>query len=202
MDKNYKYMFKIIMIGDAGVGKTTLMFRYLYEKFLYAVDTTIGVEFGSKITTVENVPVKLQLWDTSGQEKFRSITRCYYRGAAGCLLVYDITSWVSFSNILAWLSDYQKMGSHQQTEFVLVGTKNDLKEKRAVSYEEAKTFAHTHNMRFFETSSKEDVSEIFQFLGAAIYHKRDAIGVNTDTGIKLNQRLSEKKNRCCFSLQN
>ena len=93
------------------------------------------------------------------------------------------------------------MASHQETEFVLVGTKNDLEEKRAVSYEEAEIFARTHNMRFFETSSKEDVREIFHFLGASIYYKREAIGVNMDTGIKLNQRVFERK-RCCFSLQN
>jgi len=189
-------MFKIVIIGDAGVGKTTLMFRYLYEKFMYAVET-IGVEFGSRIITVDNVPVKLQLWDTRGQEQFRSITRWYYRGAAGCILIYDITSRVSFSNILAWMKDYQNRGANKQTEIVLVGTKNDLEEKRAVSFEEAEAFARAHNIRFFETSSKKNVSKIFEYLATSIYHKRDAIGIDTDTGIKLNHRVPERKNQCC-----
>ena len=197
MSTPYKYLFKIILIGDAHVGKTTLMYRYLHDKFIVAVDTTIGVELGSKLITVDRQPLRLQLWDTSGQEKFRSITRCYYRGAAGCLLVYDITSRRSFANILAWMGDYQRAGSNKHSELVLVGTKNDLEERRAVSFAEAETFAKCHHIRFFETSSKKDVSHIFEFLGAAIYNRRDAIGIDRNTGIKLNKRLVEQDDQCC-----
>jgi Ras-related protein Rab-2A len=100
---SYSYLFKYIVIGDTSVGKSCLLLQFLEKKFKFDHDTTIGVEFGSKIITVKDKHIKLQIWDTAGQETFKSITRSYYRGSIGVILVYDITNRDSFNNISKWL---------------------------------------------------------------------------------------------------
>ena len=103
---DFNYTFKIIMIGDAGVGKTSIMYKYIQGIDHHNSGITLGVEFGSKTIDMNNEIVKVHIWDTSGQEKFRSITRSYYRSAAGCVVVYDITNERSFQNIKSWLNDH------------------------------------------------------------------------------------------------
>ncbi|EIM89650.1 ras-domain-containing protein [Stereum hirsutum FP-91666 SS1] len=123
----WHYVLKFIITGDAAVGKSSLLVRLTDQRFLANPDPTLGVEFGSKLITIpeENKVVKLQCWDTAGTESFRSITRSYYRGAAGCLLVYDITSRQSFLNARTWLEDVRKHADPHLT-CILVGNKSDL----------------------------------------------------------------------------
>ncbi|KAL7573489.1 hypothetical protein ACA910_019809 [Epithemia clementina (nom. ined.)] len=156
---SYAYLFKYIIIGDTGVGKSCLLLQFTDKRFQPVHDLTIGVEFGARMITVagenESNPtqVKLQIWDTAGQESFRSITRSYYRGAAGALLVYDITRRDTFLHLSRWLEEAQQ---HAQPNMVilLIGNKSDLEHRRAVSTEEGKAFAQEHGLLFLETSAK------------------------------------------------
>jgi Ras-related protein Rab-2A len=142
-----------VIVGDTAVGKSCILLQFTDTRFQPVHDLTIGVEFGSRSIKIGAEQVKLQIWDTAGQEKFRSITRSYYRGAAGCLLVYDITRRETFEHIVTWLDDCKKYSS-KETVVVLIGNKADLDEQRQVSFEEAAKFAADHDLAFFEVSAK------------------------------------------------
>lgn len=150
---SYAYLFKYIIIGDTGVGKSCLLLQFTDKRFQPVHDLTIGVEFGARMVNIENKQIKLQIWDTAGQESFRSITRSYYRGAAGALLVYDITRRDTFKHLSVWLEEARQ---HSQSNMVimLIGNKNDLEHRRAVSFEEGKAFADANGLIFMETSAK------------------------------------------------
>merc|ERR1712151_1241857 len=158
---SYSYLFKYIIIGDTGVGKSCLLLQFTDKRFQPVHDLTIGVEFGARMINIpsndgSNGPdkmVKLQIWDTAGQESFRSITRSYYRGAAGALLVYDITRRDTFQHLNRWLEE-AKQHAHPNMVILLIGNKNDLEHRRAVSTEEGKAFADEHGLIFMETSAK------------------------------------------------
>ena len=123
---NYEYIFKYIIIGDSGVGKSCLLLHFLENTFKSNHEATIGVEFGTKVITIQNnVNVKLQVWDTAGQDAFKSITRSYYRNAAGGLVVYDITSRQSFENVKKWIEEAKANGNREMV-LALVGNKCDL----------------------------------------------------------------------------
>ncbi|KAK4392935.1 Ras-related protein RABB1b [Sesamum angolense] len=132
---SYDYLFKYIIIGDTGVGKSCLLLQFTDKRFQPVHDLTIGVEFGARMVTIDGRPIKLQIWDTAGQESFRSITRSYYRGAAGALLVYDITRRETFNHLASWLEDARQHANPNMT-ILLVGNKSDLAHRRAVSKEE------------------------------------------------------------------
>jgi small GTP-binding protein len=163
----YTYLFKYIIIGDSGVGKSCLLLQFTDHRFVAEHHLTIGVEFGAKITTLNETRVKLQSWDTAGQESFRSITRSYYRGAACALLVYDVTHRDSFKHLTCWLEDARKHGSDNMS-IILVGNKSDMKKNRSkdldngidasssseVTTEEGEAFAKEHDLFFIETSAK------------------------------------------------
>nr|CAD7409460.1 unnamed protein product [Timema poppensis] len=134
------FLFKFLVIGSAGSGKSCLLHQFIESKFKDDSSHTIGVEFGSKIVNVGGKSVKLQIWDTAGQERFRSVTRSYYRGAAGALLVYDITNRESFNALSNWLSDARTLAS-PNIIILLVGNKKDLDATREVTFLEASRFA-------------------------------------------------------------
>ena len=159
---NFDYLFKYIIIGDAAVGKSNLLLRYTHGQFKPEYQLTIGVEFGAKNISINNKTYRIQIWDTAGQENFRSITRAYYKNSACALVVYDISNRESFDNINTWIEDC-KSQSPQTIFMVLVGNKNDLEDKRAVTIEEGKELAEKNKMMFFETSAKtgKNVDEIF-----------------------------------------
>lgn len=162
----YKYLFKYIIVGDTAVGKSCLLLQFTDKRFTPVHDLTIGVEFGSRTLTIDGNQVKLQIWDTAGQEKFRSITRSYYRGAAGALLVYDITRRDTYEHLTSWLEDCRKY-SNQNLTIMLVGNKSDLETKREVSKEEGEAFAKKHDLFFMETSAKTAVNVENAFLETA-----------------------------------
>ncbi|XP_049408914.1 ras-related protein RABB1c-like [Solanum stenotomum] len=151
---SYNYMFKFIIVGETGVGKTCLLYQLTSARFKPVYEVTIGAEFGSRTITVDRKPIKLQIWDTAGQEKFRSLTRCFYRGAVGALLVYDVTKRHTFQQLSNWLEDLQKHGDEKLTVMV-VGNKCDLDEEtRAVSKEEGEEFAEKNECLFMEVSAR------------------------------------------------
>lgn len=144
------------------MGKSCILLQFTDTRFHPVHDLTIGIEFGSRTVTIDGKQVKLQIWDTAGQEKFRSITRSYYRGAAGCLLVYDITRRDTFEHVTSWLDDARKYSS-KEISIMLIGNKADLDSERQVSFEEASAFAEKHGLTFLETSAKTaaNVDEAF-----------------------------------------
>ena len=158
----YDYLFKFLVIGSAGIGKSCLLHQFIEGTFKEDSSHTIGVEFGSKIVPVGGRTVKLQVWDTAGQERFRSVTRSYYRGAAGALLVYDITSRESFNTLTNWLTDARTLAS-PQIVILMVGNKKDLEDEREVTFLEASRFAQENGLMFLETSAKtgNSVEEAF-----------------------------------------
>jgi len=167
---SYAYLFKYIIIGDTGVGKSCLLLQFTDKRFQPVHDLTIGVEFGARMITIENRQIKLQIWDTAGQESFRSITRSYYRGAAGALLVYDITRRETFNHLTRWLEE-ARQNANQSMVIMLIGNKSDLDHRRQVSKEEGEQFAREHNLIFLETSAKTaaNVEEAFINTAQKIY---------------------------------
>ncbi len=141
------FYLQVVLIGDSGVGKSNLLYRFTRDEFNPDSKSTIGVEFATRSTKIHSKTVKAQIWDTAGQERYRAITSSYYRGAVGALLVYDITKAQSFVNVERWLSELRDHAD-QDVVVMLVGNKSDLKHMRAVSTEEAVSFAGI-NFSFF-----------------------------------------------------
>mmetsp|Transcript_56585 Transcript_56585/g.99442 ORF Transcript_56585/g.99442 Transcript_56585/m.99442 type:complete len:217 (-) Transcript_56585:255-905(-) len=169
-DDEYDYLFKVVLIGDSGVGKSNLLSRFTRNEFNLDSKSTIGVEFATKSIKVDAKTIKAQIWDTAGQERYRAITSAYYRGAVGALLVYDISKQVTFENVERWLKELR---DHAEPNIVimLVGNKSDLRHKRAVSTETAMAFAESNNLAFIETSALDStgVEEAFRQILTEIY---------------------------------
>lgn len=207
MQPDLDYIFKYIIIGDSSVGKSCLLLNYTDDRFQPVHEMTIGVEFGIKIININGKCVKLQIWDTAGQQSFKSITRSYYRGTAVALLVYDITKRSTFISVIEWIEDV-KMNGNEDTLIVLVGNKIDINEKRVVSYEEGLCLAEEHNMFFRETSAKtgDGVVAAFTDIASVIMNKltsdstmipngvRDC-SKDPDSSINLNKKHTSSK--CC-----
>lgn len=172
MSESYDYLYKFLVIGNAGCGKSCLLHQFIENKFKAESSHTIGVEFGSKIVNIGGKAIKLQIWDTAGQERFRSVTRSYYRGAAGALLVYDISSRESYNSLSNWLTDARQLAS-PDIVIILVGNKKDLEEEREVTFLEASRFAQENELMFLETSalSGDNVEEAFLKCGRSILTK-------------------------------
>ncbi|XP_071685824.1 ras-related protein Rab11D [Rutidosis leptorrhynchoides] len=153
-DDEYDYLFKLVLIGDSGVGKSNLLSRFTRNEFNLETKSTIGVEFATRSVHVEGKVIKAQIWDTAGQERYRAITSAYYRGAVGALLVYDVTRHATFENIKRWLKELR---DHTDPNIVvmLIGNKSDLRHLLAVSTEDGKTFAEAESLYFMETSALE-----------------------------------------------
>ena len=212
---NFNYMLKYIIIGDSGVGKSNILLQYLQGKFNEEFQTTIGVEFGAKNLNLKDKIYRIQIWDTAGQEMFRSITRSYYKNSVCACVVYDITNRNSFDNIRSWIEDCKKH-SPKTVFLVLIGNKNDLESSRKVSYDEGEDFAKKYGMLFYETSAKtgKNINEVFMNSCSEIAKKinngfydlnRDTCGIkvgfNNQESIVLdeniNKRQKEKKGLCC-----
>ncbi|KFD54284.1 hypothetical protein M514_04826, partial [Trichuris suis] len=162
-DLNFDYMFKILIIGNSSVGKTSFLFRYCDDSFTSAFVSTVGIDFKVKTVFRGDKRVKLQIWlnindvqDTAGQERYRTITTAYYRGAMGFILMYDITNEESFNSVQDWCTQI-KTYSWDNAQVVLVGNKCDMEDERVVSFERGKQLADQLGLEFFEASAKENV---------------------------------------------
>jgi small GTP-binding protein len=153
-ERPYEFLLKVIVVGDSSVGKSCLLLRYVDKRFRNSHEVTVGVEFGSRIVETETMRFKTHVWDTAGQESFRSITRSYYRTAAVALLVFDITKRSTFEHLLQWSSDVLAYAS-PGVVLAVVASKIDLHDDREVSKAEAESFAATIGALYFETSAKE-----------------------------------------------
>ncbi|XP_065430690.1 ras-related protein Rab-13 isoform X1 [Chrysemys picta bellii] len=178
MAKSYDHLFKLLLIGDSGVGKTCLIIRFAEDNFTSTYISTIGIDFKIRTVEIEGKKIKLQVWDTAGQERFKTITTAYYRGAMGIILVYDITDEKSFENIQNWMKSIKEICSLLQNasagvERLLLGNKCDMETKRKVQRESAEKLAKEHGIRFFETSAKSSVNveEAFNTLAQDILLK-------------------------------
>ena len=172
--EEFDFLFKVVLIGDTGVGKSNLLSRFTRDEFSYDSKTTIGVEFATKNIPVDgNKVVKAQIWDTAGQERYRAITSAYYRGAVGALLVYDISRSSTFENVERWLKELR---DHADSNIVimLVGNKSDLSHKRQVETDTALAYATENKLAFIETSAMEKVGvdDGFTRIVAEIYKLR------------------------------
>jgi len=185
---SFDHLFKIVLVGDSGVGKSNLLSRFTRNSFTTDEKSTIGVEFATRIIPIaDSKKIKAQIWDTAGQERYRAITNAYYRGALGALLVYDVTKLSSFENIPRWLRELREY-ANRDIVLVLVGNKADLVDKslRQVTEEQAKQLAAEHDIAFMEASAKSgfNVDESFTMMVKKIYEnafmKTDPKPVNED----------------------
>ncbi|PVU92327.1 hypothetical protein BB561_003900 [Smittium simulii] len=166
MNPEYDYLFKLLLIGDSGVGKSCLLLRFADDTYTESYISTIGVDFKIRTIELEGKTVKLQIWDTAGQERFRTITSSYYRGAYGIIVVYDVTDLESFNNVERWLQEIGRYASEGVNK-LLVGNKCDLSESRAVDYTQAKEFADQIGIPYLETSAKDSTNVEQAFLTMA-----------------------------------
>jgi len=162
----YDYLFKLLLIGDSGVGKSCLLLRFADDTYTESYISTIGVDFKIRTIELEGKTVKLQIWDTAGQERFRTITSSYYRGAHGIIVVYDVTDNDTFTNVKQWLQEIDRYASEGVNK-LLVGNKSDLTSKKVVEYGVAKEFADQLIIPFLETSAKNATNVEQAFLTMA-----------------------------------
>lgn len=208
----YDYVFRYTIVGDFSTGKSSLLNRFIYDRFISSHETTIGVEFGSKIISVQDKDIKVQIWDTAGQERFRSICNSYYKNNSVILIVFDVTNWKSFQNLKYWIS-VSKDYLAENSLLCIVSTKNDLK-NRKVSNEDIDKFINENNLLYFECSSKENknIEDIFIVTSTIILDKINYNMINIDnfrsSGITLSESETKllinkdvsicKKTECCI----
>ena len=181
-EDEYDYLFKVVLIGDSGVGKSNLLSRFTKNEFNLESKTTIGVEFATKSIECDNKIIKAQIWDTAGQERYRAITSAYYRGAVAALLVYDITKLHTFQNVEKWLQELKDYAD-DNIVVMLVGNKTDLANLRAVKVEDAQAFAEKNELAFIETSALDSTNVVDAFEQIIqIYHNmgNQPVGQNDD----------------------
>jgi len=202
---DYDYLFKLLLIGDSGVGKSCLLLRFADNTYTDSYISTIGVDFKIRTLDIDGKTVKLQIWDTAGQERFRTITSSYYRGAHGIIVVYDVTDKVSFNNVKQWLGEIDRYAC-QSVNKLLVGNKADLIEKKVVDFNEAKEFAESLGISFLETSAKsaQNVEEAFLTMTRQIKERvsrsHDGPSKPASNGVDISRnstKIKQKKGKCC-----
>lgn len=207
-DESYNFVFKVVLIGESGVGKSNLLSRFTKNEFNHDSRTTIGVEFSTRTVQLDNYTIKAQIWDTAGLERYRAITSAYYRGAVGALLVYDISKHLTYESADRWLKE---LFDHADPHIVvmLVGNKRDLENLRTVPTDEGKDFAEKRGLMFMETSALDstNVEDAFNKVLIAIHQKvsskqvtRGSISaVTLSNPIGAYSEKQEERRPCCKS---
>ena len=204
--EEYDMMVKVIIIGDSGVGKTNIMSKFLKNKFMEESKATVGVEFGSKLFDLNGHKIRAQIWDTAGQEKYKSITGAYFKGSKGALVVYDITQKSTYESLEKWVNDLKSAGDPKIT-IILIGNKSDLEENRQVSKEQGEEKAKSFGCAFLETSalSGDNIDKAFNMMVKEIFEKfsnDSAEDSELESGfkgedLKLDKVVDKKKKKCC-----
>ena len=202
-DIKEEYKLKVVVVGDSGVGKTNLIKRFASDTFNYDSKATVGVEFISKSYIINKKVFKIEIWDTAGQERYKAITSAYYKGAKGCLIVYDTTSQLTFNNIDKWMSEIREKAL-TNIKVMIVGNKIDLKDKRIIPIEEAMKKSQELQAPIMETSAYDatNVKEAFYDLIREMYKEvkknLDIVEESENNeGIQLETSQEEKKKGCC-----
>ena len=208
MEEEIAYLFKIIVIGDAGVGKSNIITKYTRNIFDETMKPTLGVEFIMKKISVKEKAVKLQIWDTAGQEKYRALAKNMYRNAVGVLIVYDVSKRKSFDNVRKWVEEARQYTS-EGSSVIIVGNKKDLVELREVSVEEAQTMSQELKCYFLETSALDNsdkmIEKVFSTIAEDILSKKEETTEQLKGGTRIEisntvkkENSEEKKDgKCC-----
>lgn len=201
------FVFKIIIVGEAGVGKSCLLRRYADQTFTENYINTIGVDFKVRTLEMNGRLIKLNIWDSAGQERFRTIVNTYYRGAHGICLVYDITDLDSFQKLNEWLQDVTEL-AEPNAKKIIIGTKKDLEQRRQVKSEQVKSYSETIGVPYIETSSKEghNVEGAFRYITGLLLEEHESLFPSSgDTNniyldgnaTPVNADQNRKKKKCC-----
>jgi len=198
------YLFKLLLIGDSGVGKSCLLLRFADDTYTETYISTIGVDFKIRTVEIDGKVIKLQIWDTAGQERFRTITSSYYRGAHGIIVVYDVTEMDTFHAVERWMTEIERFAGPDVNK-MLVGNKCDMTNKKVVDYSTAKEFADGHGIPFFETSAKDNqnVEQAFLDLTRDIKKNMGAKAIsatpanNSGSTVKPGQNIAADGNKGC-----
>ncbi len=189
---------KILILGEQYVGKTSLIRRYIENIFIPSYKCTIGIDFFSKILTINNKEINLKIWDTAGEERFRNMTNQYYNRTDGIILVFDLTDINTMYKIQYWIDQIKEKVNSDDISLVLIGNKSDL--ERKISYENCEKFSEDLNIKYFETSalSDDNVNEIFYYLLNEIINKKNIMEKNDNqNSIIINNKKKKKKNSWC-----
>ena len=202
VNPEYDFLFKLLLIGDSGVGKSCLLLRFADDTYTESYISTIGVDFKIRTIELDGKTIKLQVWDTAGQERFRTITSSYYRGAHGIIVVFDVTDQESFNNVKQWLQEIDRYAC-ENVDKLLVGNKCDLTDKKVVEYTSAKAYADQLGISFLETSAKNstNVEQAFMTMAAEIKNRvgPSAAAQPGPDGLVIDSKLVEanKAGGCC-----
>ncbi|XP_048820768.1 ras-related protein Rab-37 isoform X1 [Lagopus muta] len=192
--------FTVMLLGDSGVGKTCFLLQFKDGAFLSGTFiATVGIDFRNKVVAVDGVKVKLQqIWDTAGQERFRSVTHAYYRDAQALLLLYDITSKMSFDNIRAWLTEIHEY-AQKDVVIMLLGNKADVSSERMVRTEDGASLAREYGVPFMETSAKTGMNVELAFLAIARELKQRAMQLPDEPRFQIHDYIEaqQKRSGCC-----
>ncbi|XP_014733623.1 PREDICTED: ras-related protein Rab-37 [Sturnus vulgaris] len=199
LPRDHELCGKVMLLGDSGVGKTCFLLQFKDGAFLSGTFiATVGIDFRNKVVVVDGVKVKLQIWDTAGQERFRSVTHAYYRDAQALLLLYDITSKMSFDNIRAWLTEIHEY-AQKDVVIMLLGNKADVSSERAVRTEDGASLAREYGVPFMETSAKTGMNVELAFLAIAKELKQRAVQPLDEPRFQIHEYIEaqKKKSSCC-----
>ena len=200
MSNEPKYTFKILTLGESGVGKTCILRRFVENKFLKNHLATIGIDFRAKTIQINGYEVKLKIWDTAGEERFRNITNQYYKGADGIVLIFDITDQNTFDKIQDWMNQINSNTQTNEIGLVLIGNKKDLENNRTVTYKDGEALGKELGIKYFETSALtgEGIKEAFEHVTKEILKKKNL--ENDENGgvmLNMNQKKNQKDSGCC-----
>eukprot|EP00887_Chlorella_sp_A99_P006405 scaffold3.g6405.t1 len=203
MNQEYDFLFKLLLIGDSGVGKSCLLLRFADDTYTESYISTIGVDFKIRTVELDGKVIKLQIWDTAGQERFRTITSSYYRGAHGIIVVFDVTDQDSFNNVKQWLNEIDRRAhgyANENVNKLLVGNKVDLTSKRVVDSATAKAFADEIGIPYIETSAK-NATNAFMAMAAEIKNRmaREPSVAKPSNTIRPGEgkSIATQKSSCC-----
>lgn len=198
LSTSYDLVFKILILGDSGVGKSAILKQYIDQTFDATYMTTIGIDYACKVIHLQDKKIKLSIWDTAGQERFRSITKAYMRGIQCVLLVYDITDMQSFIDIERWIEMVQAHSYEQHIQYFIIGNKSDLNAKRLVPIEKATMLAEKYNCNHFEVTATNYQSIRDMFYAIAKSLTRDVLKfIPEEISPKININKKDNKKSCC-----